>query len=758
MNNLFLVILDMSFVGAFVIAVILIARIPLKRAPKILSYCLWSVAGFRLVVPFSLESIFSLIPFNSAPIQSNMAAQTMPRTGSDFAIVDYISAETLTTASSYYSADPMQTWVTVGAYIWLIGMIVLVLYGLVSYIMLHHKVRHAKCIESNIYEADNIESPFVLGVLKAKIYLPSDLTANEREYIILHEQTHIKRRDHIVKFIAYFILCLHWFNPLAWVAFVLMGVDMELSCDERVLKEIGNDAKKDYSRSLLKLSTNNSIIKSSPLAFSENGLKTRIKNVLKLKKHSRVIVITAVVLTLALGIGLVLNGVRENNEDYIPESYQPGDDHVNDINNQESASAGANENSDVHAVPDSAQETAPVETAPTYIFANNRRIDITETEVTLNVFSVTDADLEKLQNMTNLQTLRIGPGHFPYPAYAFNSGIINMDLIAELTDITTLIIWCRGVTGLRISDLSPLVNLSNLEVFLLEDNYISDISALESMKSLTRLHLWTPQVSDISPLAHLTNLEVLDLHVQADDISMLSELSNLTNFSLTSTQIDDISVLANLTSLTDLSIGEVQVSDFSIISGLTNLNSLTLLNAQIDDFSYMSELPNLKYLRIFDSQVTDFSTLSNLTDLTGLLVVHSRFSDISPLENLTNLTSLDISGNSISDISALTELSNLTFLNIRDNSISDISALAELSNLNFLELSGNLVSDLSPIENLSNLKDIRIVCNPIEDLTPLAELTGLEFIWLPDWVTHRQRNELQAELPDTAILHRVEHW
>ncbi|WHH59313.1 M56 family metallopeptidase [Petroclostridium sp. X23] len=239
MDKLFLTILNMSLTGAFVIAAICLVRLPLKKAPKIISYCLWAVAGFRLVFPFSIESVFSLIPFKAQTIPPDIAMQSIPRIDSGILFVNNAVSSILPAATPTASVNPLQIWTTIGALIWLIGFAVMLIYGVVSFVILKRKMREAAYIEANIYEAGNIKSPFVLGVFKPKIYLPIGLSGQERSYILLHEQTHIRRRDHIVKFAAYFILCLHWFNPLAWVAFLLMGVDMELSCDERVLKEIG---------------------------------------------------------------------------------------------------------------------------------------------------------------------------------------------------------------------------------------------------------------------------------------------------------------------------------------------------------------------------------------------------------------------------------------------------------------------------------------------------------------------------------------
>ncbi len=316
MDKVFITILNMSLTGAFVITAICLARLPLKKAPKVISYCLWAVAGFRLVFPFSIESVLSLIPFNARTIPTDIATQAVPRINSGITVLNNTVSRVLPAAAPGASVNPLQIWTTVGAVIWLAGAAAMLLYGAASFILLKRKMKAAVCAEANVYEAQNIKSPFVLGFFKPRIYLPAGLT--EREYVLLHERTHIRRRDHIVKLAAYVVLCLHWFNPLAWLAFLLMGADMEMSCDERVLKEAGG--KVDYSLSLLSLSTERRSIAGSPLAFGEGGVKERVKNVLKFKKHSRIIIILAVALAAALGVGFAVSRAVRAESNLTPEN------------------------------------------------------------------------------------------------------------------------------------------------------------------------------------------------------------------------------------------------------------------------------------------------------------------------------------------------------------------------------------------------------------------------------------------------------
>ena len=316
MDKLFLTVLNMSLTGAFVVAAICLARLPLKKAPKFISYCLWAVAGFRLTFPLSIESVYSLVPFNAQTIPHDIAAQAVPRIDSGIQFVNDAVRGALPAAAAAASspanagaaamgASPLQVWTAVGSWVWLAGAAAMLAFGLASYVRLKRRLRSAVRVEGNLFETDGIVSPFVSGILKPRIYIPLGLSGQEREYIVLHERTHIRRHDHIVKFAAYAILCLHWFNPLAWAAFLLMGVDMEMSCDECVLKDLGGGIKKSYSMSLLSLAVGRRAIAGSPLAFGEDGVKRRIKNVLEFRRSSRAVVVLAVAFVAALSLGLI---------------------------------------------------------------------------------------------------------------------------------------------------------------------------------------------------------------------------------------------------------------------------------------------------------------------------------------------------------------------------------------------------------------------------------------------------------------------
>jgi len=309
MSELFLTVLNMSLTASYVIIFIFFIRFLLKRAPKVISYALWGVVAFRLIIPFSFESIFSLMPrnANAVPIPLDIIYQQNPKINSGIEVVDSFVSQSLPAPTAGASANPLQIYVEIGAYIWVLGIIALLVYSLVSILILKRQLKSAQLLEQNIFEAKNLKTPFVLGLIRPKIYLPDRLNATERNYILLHEQTHIRRKDHIIKILAFLTLSIHWFNPLVWIAFMLMSTDMELSCDEKVLNEMNEDIKKPYANSLLSLATGRYIFNGNPLAFGEGNVKGRIKNVLNYKKPRFWVVVIAAIIAVAIGVGLLAN-------------------------------------------------------------------------------------------------------------------------------------------------------------------------------------------------------------------------------------------------------------------------------------------------------------------------------------------------------------------------------------------------------------------------------------------------------------------
>ncbi len=304
---MFLQVINMSYLGSIVIVFILAARLLLTKAPKKYSYILWAVVLIRLVVPISFESIFSLIPVNPTPIPNDILYDATPQINTGISYIDQGISGTLPASDVGASVNPMQVWIFLGSLLWISGIAVLLIYGIVSLRRIKIRLENASYESGNIYKSENVDTPFVLGLFQPKIYLPSALSEREKEYIVLHEKTHIKRFDHVVRFISYLVLCIHWFNPLIWMAFWLSGKDMEMSCDESVINQFGHGVKKEYSQSLLNLATGRTNYGMAPLAFGEGDTKGRIKNILNFKKPVFGFIGFTFFVIIVLAIGLLTN-------------------------------------------------------------------------------------------------------------------------------------------------------------------------------------------------------------------------------------------------------------------------------------------------------------------------------------------------------------------------------------------------------------------------------------------------------------------
>ncbi|MBQ7933314.1 MAG: hypothetical protein IJ327_00800 [Lachnospiraceae bacterium] len=311
MEKLFLTMLNMSITGSYVILAVLLVRLLLSKAPKKYSYLLWSVVGFRLCCPVSFQSIFSLFQlgiFNMSRAQANTPAvleyvpenigmMTQPQMTVGISVVNSLLSESLPAATPQYSVNPMQVWIIVGTIIWCLGIGLMSAYGVFLYIKLHKGLEKSVLLEGNVYQSDRIGAPFVLGLVHPRIFIPFGLEMDVQKHVLSHERYHIHRMDHVVKLFAYVLLVLHWFNPLCWLAFMLMSKDMEMSCDEKVLEGEEN-IRRTYSMALLSFASNHRFPSPTPLAFGESSVKERIKNVLKWKKPAVWISVCALILCL----------------------------------------------------------------------------------------------------------------------------------------------------------------------------------------------------------------------------------------------------------------------------------------------------------------------------------------------------------------------------------------------------------------------------------------------------------------------------
>lgn len=318
MSAFFIKIFNLGVTAGWIVLAVLLLRPLLQRAPKWINCLLWGIVGLRLIFPFSLESVFSLIP-SAEPLPSDITMTQTPAINSGIGAINTavnpIISDSLSPAVGA-SVNPMQIIVEIAAYVWVIGIALMLIYGTVSYIRLALKVRVSVKQGGNIYFCDEVDSPFILGVIRPRIYLPSGMRGEEMGYVIEHEEAHLKRRDHLWKPIGYALLAVYWFNPLLWVAYVLLCRDIEMACDERVIKRMDSDAKKGYSEALVACSIHRKRIMACPLSFGEVGVKERIKSVLNYKKPAFWVIIVALVATVIVSVCFLTNP-RENVRDLL---------------------------------------------------------------------------------------------------------------------------------------------------------------------------------------------------------------------------------------------------------------------------------------------------------------------------------------------------------------------------------------------------------------------------------------------------------
>ena len=295
MTNLFYTVLSLSYKSIFVVIFILAVRFLIRKLPKSYSFALWAVLAFRLICPVSFESAVSL--FNNLPDKAYYINTIIPSSGGITAQNNF-NTEFLNTntAQVQNAVNTGMSFESIIVYVYTAGVLAFIVYGIYMYIKTLNKVKFAVKKENNIYYCDNIDSPFVLGFIRPKIYISFRIEKSDEYFIILHEKYHIKRKDNILKLLAYILLCIHFFNPFVWISYYLFEKDMEMSCDEKVIRLLGADAKKQYSSLLLSFAMNKRQGVPSPVSFGESGVKRRIKNILMFKKPGLAVGVIAVLM------------------------------------------------------------------------------------------------------------------------------------------------------------------------------------------------------------------------------------------------------------------------------------------------------------------------------------------------------------------------------------------------------------------------------------------------------------------------------
>lgn len=305
MAEVFLKLMNMSITAGYLVVAVLLARLFLRKSPKWISCLLWGIVALRLVLPFTVESPLSLIP-SAEVIPQNIATSYAPAIQSGIPLVNS-TINPMMTQGMIQSGNVWQDVLSVAAIVWLVGMAAIFLYGIVSYGILRWQIRACVKVQDGVYICDDVSSPFIFGFFRPKIYLPSGLDPETTGYVLLHEKIHLRRKDHWWKPLGYCLLAVYWFNPLLWVAYILLCRDIEQSCDEKVISQMSVQEKQGYSLALVSCSRQRRMITVCPVAFGQVSVSTRIKAIVSYKKPSFWILLCSIVLCAAISVCFLTN-------------------------------------------------------------------------------------------------------------------------------------------------------------------------------------------------------------------------------------------------------------------------------------------------------------------------------------------------------------------------------------------------------------------------------------------------------------------
>lgn len=316
MSEFFIKIINMSISASWLLLVVIVIRFFFRRVPKWLCVLLWGFVAVRLICPFSFESILSLIPSAetvSPQIMMDRTPQVTTGIYSLNAVLNPIISESFAPHPTA-SANPLQILIPVASIVWIAGMLLMLVYTAVSAWILQRKVATAVLWRDNIFQSEKIESPFVFGVIRPKIYLPFQMDEQGIAHVVAHEQAHIARKDHLWKIVGFLILTIHWFNPMVWIGYALLCRDIELACDERVIRNMDNENRADYAQVLVTCSVARGGMGICPLAFGEVGIKARVKSVADYKKPTRWGILFAIIICIVVAVCFLTNPATSVNE------------------------------------------------------------------------------------------------------------------------------------------------------------------------------------------------------------------------------------------------------------------------------------------------------------------------------------------------------------------------------------------------------------------------------------------------------------
>lgn len=367
MRSVFLTVLNMSITASFLAVAVMILRLIFKRSPRWMMCVLWGFVAIRLIIPFSFESALSLLP-SAEPIPNDIIYSPEPSVNTGITAVDKVINPVISDRFSPEKDEdlpsdpivpeegiepspsvpeepspsvpeeptPLFSLTAVLSAVWLTGTAAMLIYTLVSYFCIRRRIGEAVECDRNILICDRISSPFILGVFRPRIYLPSSMNENDMKYVIAHERAHLSRLDHLWKPVGFLLLAVYWFNPIMWMAYILLCKDIELACDEKVIGKLGNDFKKPYSEALINCSIPRRMVSACPVAFGEVGVKERIRNIMKFKKPTIIICAAAVLVCAAVAVFFLTNPIGKEeepqNQDPSPKILSP-EEYPEDIDN-----------------------------------------------------------------------------------------------------------------------------------------------------------------------------------------------------------------------------------------------------------------------------------------------------------------------------------------------------------------------------------------------------------------------------------------
>ena len=326
MADVFIKTLNMGIAASWLILAVVVLRILLKRAPKRYRLLLWAAVGLRLVLPVSIESALSLVP-SAQTLPEGVMYAAAPELNTGIAALNDAINPAFTAAFApepAASANPLQVLLPAASVIWLAGAAAMLLWALVSWLRLRRRVAEAVRLEGNMFESERVASPFVLGLIRPRIYLPFGLDEGVREQVLTHERAHIARGDHVIKPLGWLILSVYWYNPLVWLAYALFCRDIELACDERVIRRLPVSGRADYSQALLDLSRPHHGVGACPLAFGESAVKGRVKSVLTYKRPAFWLIMLAALLCIGAAVCFLTDPKAEADDSVQNDAHDYG--------------------------------------------------------------------------------------------------------------------------------------------------------------------------------------------------------------------------------------------------------------------------------------------------------------------------------------------------------------------------------------------------------------------------------------------------